>query len=284
MEKGVTVQAVDAGAIKPKMQYTGKVTKISLAGALVDIGTDQPAVMHISQMVPAKEGEQIRKVEDILTTGQEVTCWVRRVRDNRVELTMIKPLDLDWRDIKTGMTVKGTVVRLEKFGAFVEIGAERPGLVHVSELAHEYVRTPGDIVKEGDEVQAQVLEVDRRKKQIKLSLKSLLPEPEQVAEAARFEDKDSSPRQDDHEPRRGGNKRKKQSNPEESFELVRNASGDIIVQGEPELTAMEIAWREAQFKEKSRRQEQKARSKKSSGGEQDEIFFQTLEHKNRSGQ
>ncbi len=282
MEKGVTVQANDAGAIKPKMQFTGKVTKISLAGALVDIGTDQPAVMHISQMVPAKEGEQIRKVEEVLTLGQDVTCWVRRVRDNRVELTMLKPLDLDWRDLKPGMTVKGTVVRLEKFGAFVEIGAERPGLVHVSELAHEYVRTPGDVVKEGEEVQAQILEVDRRKKQIKLSLKSLLPEPEQVVEAAKGEDKDSG-RQDDHESRKGG-KRKKQSNPEENFELVRNASGDIIVQGEPELTAMEIAWREAQFKEKSRRQEQKARSKKSSGAEQDDIFYRTMEHKNRSGQ
>ncbi len=283
MDKGVTVQAIDAGATKPKMQYTGKVTKISLAGALVDIGTEQPAVMHISQMVPTKEGEQIRKVEDILTTGQEITCWVRKVRDNRVELTMIKPLELDWRDIKPGMTVSGTVVRLEKFGAFVEIGAERPGLVHVSELAHEYVRTPGDVVKEGEEVQAQVLEVDRRKKQIKLSLKSLLPEPEQVENAAKFEDKDSAPRQDDREPRKGG-RRKKQSNPEENFELVRNESGDIVLQGEPELTAMEIAWREAQFKAKSRRQEQKARSKKSSGGEQDEIFYRTLEHKNRSGQ
>ena len=280
MEKGVTVQASDAGAIKPKMQFTGKVTKISLAGALVDIGTDQPAVMHISQMVPAKEGEQIRKVEEVLTLGQDVTCWVRRVRENRVELTMLKPLDLDWRDLKPGMTVKGTVVRLEKFGAFVEIGAERPGLVHVSELAHEYVRTPGDVVKEGEEVQAQILEVDRRKKQIKLSLKSLLPKPEQ---AAVIEDKDSAPRQEEHVSKRGG-RRKKQSNPEENFELVRNESGDIVLQGEPELTAMEIAWREAQFKAKSRRQEQKARSKKSSGAEQDDIFYRTLEHKNRSGQ
>ena len=53
---------------------------------------------------------------------------------------MFKPLDLEWRDMKKGMTVKGTVVRLEKFGAFVEIGAERPGLVHISEMAHGYVK------------------------------------------------------------------------------------------------------------------------------------------------
>ena len=69
------------------------------------------------------------------------------------------------------MTVKGKVVRLETFGVFVEIGAERPGLIHISELSHAYVRTPGEVVREGDEVEAKVLEVNRRK-QIKLSIKA----------------------------------------------------------------------------------------------------------------
>ncbi len=278
MEMGV--QATDAGTIKPKMQFTGKVTKISLAGALVDIGTNQPAVMHISQMVPPKEGEQIRKVEDVLNIGQEITCWVRRVRENRVELTMIKPLALEWRDIKPGMSVKGNVVRLEKFGAFVEIGAERPGLVHVSELSHEYVRTPGDIVKEGDEVEAQVLEVDRRKKQIKLSMKALQPIPEPVQEPVKVEVHNTA----DFEQHGKASKHGKQSKSEEAIEFTRNEAGDIVLQGEPELTAMEIAWREAQFKAKSRRQEQKARRKRSSDSEQDDILYRTLEHKSRSGQ
>jgi predicted RNA-binding protein with RPS1 domain len=278
MEMGV--QATDAGTIKPKMQFTGKVTKISLAGALVDIGTNQPAVMHISQMVTLKEGDQIRKVEDVLTVGQEITCWVRRVRENRVELTMIKPLALEWRDIKSGMTVKGNVVRLEKFGAFIEIGAERPGLVHVSELSHEYVRTPGDVVKEGDEVEAQVLEVDRRKKQIKLSMKALQPLPEPVQEPVKEETHGAF----EGEQRGRGGRHSKQGKSDESVEITRNEAGDIVLQGEPELTAMEIAWREAQFKAKSRRQEQKARRKKSSDNEQDDILYRTLEHKSRSGQ
>ena len=98
---------------------------------------------------------------------------------------MIKPLDLEWRDIKKGMTVKGQVVRLEKFGAFVEIGAERPGLIHISEMAHGYVRQPSDVVKEGDEVEAQVIDVNRKKKQIKLSLKALQPEPVKEEELPR---------------------------------------------------------------------------------------------------
>ena len=112
-------------------------------------------------------------------------CGSSGIKDDRVELTMIKPLDLEWRDIKKGMNVKGQVVRLEKFGAFVEIGAERPGLIHISEMAHGYVRQPSDVVKEGDEVEAQVIDVNRKKKQIKLSLKALQPEPVKEEELPR---------------------------------------------------------------------------------------------------
>ena len=100
--------------------------------------------------------------------------------EERIEMTMIKPLELDWREVKVGDTVKGKVVRLEKFGAFVEIGAERPGLVHISEMAHGYVKVPSDVIKEGEEVEAQIIDVNRRKKQIKLSIKAIQPEPEVV--------------------------------------------------------------------------------------------------------
>jgi small subunit ribosomal protein S1 len=89
-------------------------------------GLGRPAVIHISQIVPESPDQPIKRVEDVLKVGQQVEVWVKRTKDERVELTMIKPLDLEWRDIKKGMTVKGQVVRLEKFGAFVEIGAERP--------------------------------------------------------------------------------------------------------------------------------------------------------------
>jgi small subunit ribosomal protein S1 len=86
-------------------------------------------------------------------------------------------LDLEWREIKKDMVIKGKVSRLEKFGVFVEIGAERPGLVHVSELTHDYIHDPSDVVKEGDEVEVMVLGVNRQKKQIKLSMKALEEKP-----------------------------------------------------------------------------------------------------------
>jgi predicted RNA-binding protein with RPS1 domain len=135
--------------LKPKTKFTGKVLKTSLAGAVIDIGVGKPAVIHVSQLV-APAGQAIKSVKDVLQEGQEIEVWVRKVREDRIELTMLQPLDLEWQEIKKDMVVKGTVVRVESFGAFLEIGAERPGLIHISEMAHGYVRTTGDVVKAGD--------------------------------------------------------------------------------------------------------------------------------------
>ena len=69
------------------------------------------------------------------------------------------------------MQVQGKVVRLESYGAFIDIGAERPGLVHVSEMSNDYVSDPKEIVKVGEEVDVSVIEINRKKKQIRLSMK-----------------------------------------------------------------------------------------------------------------
>ena len=164
--------------IRNKMHFRGKVLKISLAGALVDIGIDTPGMVHISQL----QKTPVKRVEDVIHEGDEVDVWVKRVspKKGRVELTMIEPLGLEWGEIKKDMVVTGKVVRLEKFGVFVDIGAERPGLVHISEMTHDYIRTPGDLVKEGDEIEVKVLDVIKPKKQIKLSMKALQEKPEEV--------------------------------------------------------------------------------------------------------
>jgi small subunit ribosomal protein S1 len=150
--------------IKNKMYFKGRVLKTTLAGALVDIGIDTPGMVHISQL----QKMPVMRVEDVIHEGDEVDVWVRRVspKKGRIELTMIQPLGLEWGEIKKDLVVTGKVVRLEKFGIFVDIGAERPGLVHISEMTHDFIRTPGDVVKEGDEVEVKVLDVIKQKKQI----------------------------------------------------------------------------------------------------------------------
>jgi small subunit ribosomal protein S1 len=240
----------DLSEVKRKMQFTGTVVKTTLAGALVDIGLEMPGVVHISQL----QKEPVNRVEDVVQVGQTVEVWVRRVepRRDRLELTMIEPLPLEWRELEKGMIVKGKVTRIEKFGVFVEIGAERPGLVHISEITHEYIKDPNQEVKQGDEVEVKILEVNRRKKQIKLSMKALEDKPV-------FEEKPIS------------KKKKKQpqvSEPEEQEEVI--------------PTAMELALREAMEKTQSGVGGDKIETKRKSPNidpELDQMLSRTLEHK-----
>jgi small subunit ribosomal protein S1 len=275
MDKSVETDASQTIEIKPKTHYTGKVVKTTLAGALVDVGLDKPGVLHISQLLPTEENQTIKRVEDVVQVGQEIDVWVRKMKDDRIELTMIKPLDLEWREIKKGMTVNGKVVRLEKFGAFVEIGAERPGLIHISELAHGYVHTPSEVVKEGDEVEALVLDVNRRKKQIKLSLKALQPEPVKVEEA---------PRSSEHVAREKPPRRRKSRGHEEGFGGGAGDNTAEAVKSEPDPTAMEFALREAMERAKAKKKEQadKSRRAKNVSKEQEDLLSRTLEHKVRT--
>lgn len=262
--------------LKPKMKFTGKVLKTSLAGAVIDIGAGKPAVIHVSQLsVPA--GQTIKSVTDVLQQGQEIEVWVRKIKEDRIELTMIKPLDLEWHEIKKDMVVKGTVVRVETFGAFLEIGAERPGLIHISELAHGYVRTPGDVVNEGDELEAQVIDVNKKKKQIKLSLKSLQPEP------VKEEGESTAPERSKDKRRKKDTKRRRGDEGHMSSDEIAALSGNASQQ-EAEPTAMEIAIREAMEKAQSRNTEVKLKKVKSANlqTEQEDLLARTLEKKSNN--
>jgi len=247
-----------ATALEPKTKLSGKILKTTLAGALVDIGQPLPGVIHISQL----SKDAINKVDDVVKEGQIVDVWVRRVKKDRIELTMIQPLALEWKEIEPGLVVKGKVVRLETYGAFVDIGAERPGMVHVSELAHGYVKTPSEIVKEGDEIEAKVIDVDRKKKQIKLSMKALEPEIEEFKPAKK-------------EPRKG-NKRGARKEAEE-------AAVEPSEPKETELTAFQIAWQQAMDKADEGKSLKLRRVKAGVSREQEDLINRTLEKRLPTG-
>lgn len=162
--------------LKTKDEVRGKVKSIALFGAFITLENGVDGLLHISQF--SADGEHpvtVKNVSDMMNVGDDVTVWVRKVdaENKRIDLTMIQPLGLSWGEIKEGMTVTGKVSRIERFGVFVEIGAERPGMIHVSELSGDYVSAPEDIVKVGDEIQARVIKVNRKRKQIDLSKKAL---------------------------------------------------------------------------------------------------------------
>ena len=243
--------------LEPKTKLSGKVLKTTLAGALVDVGQSIPGVIHISQL----SKDPVNKVEDVVKEGQTVDVWVRRVKKDRIELTMVEPLALEWKEIEPDMVVKGKVVRLEAYGAFVDIGAERPGMVHVSELAHGYVKTPNEIVKEGDEVEAKVLDVNRKKKQIKLSMKALEPEIEEF-KPAKKENKKSG----------------KQGSRKEAVEVAPQEE-----EKEPEMTVMQIAWQEALHKAKAEKAYQIKHAKSKVSQEQEELLERTMKKRLPTG-
>ncbi len=246
--------AAQENALQPQAHLTGKVIKTTIAGAVLDIGQNIPGVVHISQL----SKDAVNRVEDIVKMGQVVDVWVRRVRDDRVELTMVQPLGLEWKEIHPEMIVKGKVVRLEPYGAFIEIGAERPGMVHVSEISHDYVKNPAEVLKEGDEVEAKILDIDRRKRQIRLSIKAALPKPEEVlAEALQEEPK-----------------KKKEKHNKKKEEAV-----ETVEEKEPELTAFQIAFQKAQARADNRTTPVKARKQKVTSHENEDLLTRTLKNR-----
>jgi small subunit ribosomal protein S1 len=158
------------GELVPKMELRGTVKRIELYGAFVDIGVGQDALLHISQLGKPN----VRNVGDVVKEGEEITVYVLKVDSSagRVALSLVKPPDVTWDDLKEGNTVTGKVVRIESFGAFVDIGAERPAMIHVSELSDNYVSSASDVVKVGEVVTARIIKVDRKGRKIDLSMKA----------------------------------------------------------------------------------------------------------------
>ena len=237
---GVTIDNLKIG-----QHLHGTVKNITEFGAFVDVGIPQDGLVHISKLAKWK----VEKVEDVVSIGQEVEVWVKKVdkKRGRLSLTMIKPISLRLRDIEEGAELDGTVTRLESYGAFIDIGSEREGLVHISQVSHDYIKHPEEALAVDDKVKVKVLKVDRKKRQVDLSIKALLPPPQpEVVEKVDV-------------------KEVKKEEPEEEF------SDD-----EPRLTAMAVAYTALQDKQEDTGENQKPVKKKARPSEMDDIISRTL--------
>ena len=156
------------GDLEPKMRLEGTVVRAGLHGAMVDIGAERPGLVHISQLAPTR----VNRVRDVVQEGDRVTVWVTSAdpTDGRIILTMVEPPEIEWRELGEGQIRNGIVTRLEPYGAFVDLGAERPGLVHVREMSSGYVRHPSEVVSIGDEIAVRIINYDRKRKRIDLSM------------------------------------------------------------------------------------------------------------------
>ncbi|NLW51791.1 MAG: 30S ribosomal protein S1 [Tissierellia bacterium] len=171
-------------------KVSGKVVRIVDFGAFIDLG-GVDALVHVSDI----SWDRIEKPSDVLEVGQEIEALVLKANreKNRGSLGLKqlheKPFDLFVNSNKVGDVVKGTVVNLLDFGAFVRLEEGVEGLVHVSQVSNEHVEKPSDVLNVGDEVEVKILEIDKDKQRISLSMRALMEPKETVRENRKFSEK-----------------------------------------------------------------------------------------------
>jgi small subunit ribosomal protein S1 len=167
------------GKYKAGERITGTVTRLMDFGAFVELEPGIEGLIHVSEMSWVK---RVRKPSDILKEGDTVEVVILSVSptERRISLGLKQTLGDPWADVQNkypvGSAVEGPVTRLAKFGAFVQITEGVEGLVHVSEIvADRHLHHPQDVLHVGQPVRAQILAIDTEKRQIKLSMKQLIP-------------------------------------------------------------------------------------------------------------
>jgi small subunit ribosomal protein S1 len=157
----------------------GTVTRTTDFGAFVEIAPGVEGLVHLSEMSWSK---RIHKATDVLNTGDGVEAVILSigVEERRISLGLKQALGDPWVEaaekIHAGSVVEGTVASITKFGAFVQVAEGVQGLVHISEIvADRRLNHPSDVLRVGEVVKAQVLEIDKERRQLRLSMKQLLP-------------------------------------------------------------------------------------------------------------
>lgn len=156
----------------------GIITNITNFGAFVDIGGVE-GLLHISEIT----WRDMKDATKLLKLGDKIKVKIIDFdkEKNKISLS-IKQISPDpWENVKerysVGDEVEGRVISIKDFGAFIEIEEGLNGLLHISEMAWAYVKSPSDLVKEGELLKLRILEIEPEKRKISLGLKQLLPDP-----------------------------------------------------------------------------------------------------------
>ena len=173
----------------------GKVERVTNFGAFVSVnGFD--CLAHISDL----SWSGVKNVTDVLEIGKKYEFKVLKVDEENKKVSIgykqlqPQPWDLVADKYAEGDVVHGKVVRIVPFGAFVEIENGVDGLVHVSQISHEWLENPTSVLTIGEEIDAKILVLDPANKKMTLSIKALLPEPEVTKVRPRREGEDKGER------------------------------------------------------------------------------------------
>lgn len=167
--KQQTLEQLEVGSV-----VEGTVQRLASFGAFVDIG-GVDGLVHISQI----SHDHLDNVASALTEGQKVNVKILSVdRDaERISLSIKDTLPGPWESIvdkaEIGSVHTGTVKRLVSYGAFVEVFPGVEGLVHISQISHQHIGSPHEVLSEGQEVEVKVLDVKPEERRLSLSMKEL---------------------------------------------------------------------------------------------------------------
>ena len=157
----------------------GRVTRLAEFGAFVEL---EPGIEGLIRMADLSWSRKIRKPGDVLKAGELVEVVVTGVKaaDRRIGLSLKATLGDPWEEMASRLTpgavVEGPIVSLTDFGAFMELAEGIEGLIHISDISREKrLKHPKEALSPGQQVRAQVLELDRAKRRIRLGMKQLEP-------------------------------------------------------------------------------------------------------------
>jgi small subunit ribosomal protein S1 len=157
----------------------GAVTRVADFGAFVELEPGVEGLIHISEMSWAKK---VRRPSDVVKSGETVEAVILGVNagERRMSLGLKQALGDPWVEIgqkfPAGSVIEGPITSITKFGAFVQLAEGVEGMIHVSEIsAEKRINHPQDVLRLGQTVKAQVLEVNKEKRLMRLSIKQMVP-------------------------------------------------------------------------------------------------------------
>ncbi|MGE5647744.1 MAG: 30S ribosomal protein S1 [Acidobacteriota bacterium] len=157
----------------------GKVTRVAEFGAFVEL---EPGIEGLIRMADLTWSRKVHKPSDVVKPGELVDAVVLNVSgaDKRIGLSLKQALGDPWdeatKKFPVGSVAEGKIVSLQKFGAFMELAEGVEGMIHVGDITNEKrINHPQDVLKLGELVKAQVLEIDRDRRRIRLGIKQLQP-------------------------------------------------------------------------------------------------------------
>jgi small subunit ribosomal protein S1 len=168
-----------AGKYKAGERVRGRVTRVVEFGAFVELEPGIEGLIHVSEM---SWGKKLRSASTLVKPGEIVDAVILGVNadERRISLGLKQALGDPWVEVAqkfaAGSVVEGPVVSITKFGAFVQLSEGVEGMIHISEMsAEKRINHPQEMLKVGQLVRTQVLAVDTEKRQLRLSMKQLVP-------------------------------------------------------------------------------------------------------------